>query len=392
MNWTVTLREVEVTPSPAGTLEALTGAGYTPQSAIADLIDNAITAGAREVSLRLDPTGTSSLTVQDDGCGMDEEALIQAMKVGFGHGQTRSAGDLGRFGTGLKAASLYLSRTGRFSVSSAPASGHGTTATLDTARMAEAGKWVIAVQSGVSLAPGTTLRIDAPLLSASPELTSAELQKIAAHLRCTFATHMLGGLQLSVQGTSLRPWPLCSPDMPEVSSLSRVRLDGGRVRITPFILPTHTDDPALEGPLGRRDHAGFHVHRAGRALTLGGWLGLGVGRQHRAASDRVRVLVEIDPELDREWRVNLSKSGCAIPAELKPRLRRVLDDVLDRAGRQRGPRLGERVIPPVPGTLWTGSGTIWREHPLVQQVIADSRAPEGVEQLLAQLEEKHRHG
>ncbi|WP_415813284.1 ATP-binding protein [Deinococcus marmoris] len=384
-------REVEIAPSPAGTLAALTGAGYTVHSAVADLIDNAVSAGAREISLSLDLGGEGTLTLQDDGHGMDGDVLIQAMKIGYMHGEARNARDLGRFGTGLKAASLFLSKSGHFTLGSARPGERGTVATLDTDRMAQTGRWLIGVQDDVDLPVGTTVRIAAPLLALSPELASAEMQKLAAHLRCTFATHLADGLRICVQGNPLRPWSLCSPELPEVSSLSRVRLDDGRVRITPFILPTHTDDPEVEGPLGRRDHAGFHVHRAGRALTLGGWLGLGIGRQHRAASDRVRVLVDISPELDHDWRVNLSKSGCTLPPRLKPRLRDLLDDVLDRAGRQRGPQ-DRGVSPPAPANaLWQGNA-IWRDHPLVQDVMGNSRAPEGVAQLLAQLEEERQHG
>jgi len=386
-------REVEVTPSPAGTLDALTGAGYTVHSAVADLIDNAVGAGARRVSVRLDIAGQGTLTVQDDGRGMDERALIQAMQIGALHGEARAPGDLGRFGTGLKAASLYLSQCGRFTVSSAVPGQVGTTATLDTTRMAVTGRWLIALESGVDVPTGTTVGIDAPLLALRPEQASAALRQLSDHLRCTFAAHIASGLDLSVQGHPLAPWPLCSPGLPGMVSLSRRGLSDRRVRVTPLILPTHTDDPAIEGPLGRRDHAGFHVHRAGRALTLGGWLGLGAGRQHRAASDRVRLLVEITPELDQGWRVNLSKSGCAIPERLRPELRRLLDEVLERAGRQRGSALTRRAPEPAPGQdgLWAGNGTIRRDHRMVQQVMAQSRAPEGVEQLLVRLEEERRH-
>ncbi|GGM02553.1 ATP-binding protein [Deinococcus aerophilus] len=384
-------REVEIAPSPAGTLAALTGAGYTVQSAVADLIDNAISAGAREISLSLDLGGGGTLTLQDDGHGMDGEVLVQAMKIGYMHGEVRNASDLGRFGTGLKAASLYLSQSGQFTLSSARAGGRGTVATLDTERMAQTGRWLIDVQDEVDLLVGTTVRIAAPLLALRPELASAEMRKLSEHLRCTFATYLADGLSICVQGTLLRPWSLCSPELPEVSSLSSVRLDDKRVRITPFILPTYTDDPEVEGPLGRHEHAGFHVHRAGRALTLGGWLGLGIGRRHRAASDRVRVLVDIGPELDRDWRVNLSKSGCAIPPRLKPRLRDILDDVMDRAGRQRGPRERSGDTPTNTGDLWNGKA-IRRDHPLVQDVMGNSRAPGGVEHLLIRLEEERHHG
>nr|WP_237427146.1 ATP-binding protein [Deinococcus xianganensis] len=361
-------------------------------SAVADLVDNAIDAGARHVSIQYDPTAAGTLTIQDDGQGLTEAGLIQAMQIGTRHGTARAAGDLGRFGTGLKAAALYLSRGGRFHVSSAATPGEGAAVRLDTARMQETGRWLISVEAAPHLPTGTTLLIDRPMIATDSETASAALQALAAHLRCVFSTHMVRGLTLSVQGRTLEPWRLCDADLPEMVTLSQRRLGGGRVLITPFILPTHTDDPMIEGPQGRRAHAGFHVHRAGRAITLGGWLGLGVGKQHRKASDRVRLLVEIDPGLDQIWRINLSKSACTVPDALRPTLRKLLDDVLERAGKQRSPRRRAPSRTPSPDDLWVAGNMIRRDHPLVQQVRDHSGAPDALEQLLVRLEQEGRHG
>ncbi|MBB5933758.1 ATP-binding protein [Streptomyces zagrosensis] len=87
-------------------MEALSSQGYGFEVAIADLIDNSIDAGAKDVVVHVLRNGDElvSLLVVDDGRGMDEEALDVAMTVGG----RRDYGDksLGIFGTGLKAASL----------------------------------------------------------------------------------------------------------------------------------------------------------------------------------------------------------------------------------------------------------------------------------------------
>lgn len=87
-------------------MDALTSQGYGFEVAIADLVDNSIDAGARDVVVHFlrDGDHLVSLLVVDDGAGMDESALDVAMTVG---GRRDYAADaLGMFGTGLKSASL----------------------------------------------------------------------------------------------------------------------------------------------------------------------------------------------------------------------------------------------------------------------------------------------
>lgn len=82
--------------------------GYSFESAISDIVDNSVSASARNIWLRfpVDPSDCY-IAICDDGYGMNKEELFDAMKYGSeqkrGH---RAADDLGRFGLGLKAASL----------------------------------------------------------------------------------------------------------------------------------------------------------------------------------------------------------------------------------------------------------------------------------------------
>ncbi|GAA2229038.1 hypothetical protein GCM10010232_14010 [Streptomyces amakusaensis] len=93
-------------PPDARYMEALSSQGYGFEVAIADLVDNSVDAGAKDVVIHFLRDGDQlvSLLVVDDGKGMDEEALDVAMTVG---GRRDYASDaLGMFGTGLKSASL----------------------------------------------------------------------------------------------------------------------------------------------------------------------------------------------------------------------------------------------------------------------------------------------
>src|SRR5688572_7604283 len=95
-------RGVVVPPVAPMLMQSLRSVGYTAPAAIADLIDNSIAAGAVNVAVRFAATSAPFVAVVDDGRGMDEEALISAMRFGSRDPRDgRSGSDLGRFGLGL---------------------------------------------------------------------------------------------------------------------------------------------------------------------------------------------------------------------------------------------------------------------------------------------------
>lgn len=93
-------------------IESMRAYGYTLSTAIADLIDNSIAAEADNVWVHLHWAGADSwISVSDDGQGMDEVALRNAMRLGSQSPLAkRDPDDLGRFGLGLKTASLSQCR------------------------------------------------------------------------------------------------------------------------------------------------------------------------------------------------------------------------------------------------------------------------------------------
>lgn len=93
-------------------LEALRGLGYSTAAALADLIDNSVAARAETVHLRFLWAGlVSTIRILDDGEGMDADELDRAMRLGERSPlETRATHDLGRFGLGLKTASLSQCR------------------------------------------------------------------------------------------------------------------------------------------------------------------------------------------------------------------------------------------------------------------------------------------
>lgn len=105
-------RSRNVPPKASAMIEALRGLGYTSGSALADLIDNSISARATDVAISFFWNGPASrITVLDNGDGMDDTELERAMRLGERSPlDTRIATDLGRFGLGLKTASFSQCR------------------------------------------------------------------------------------------------------------------------------------------------------------------------------------------------------------------------------------------------------------------------------------------
>jgi anti-sigma regulatory factor (Ser/Thr protein kinase) len=106
------IQSTSAEPEASSMIETFRAIGYSIKTAIADIIDNSITAGAKNVWIDYDWKGSSStLSILDDGMGMNNEQLIQAMRPGSKNPlDERSSDDLGRFGLGLKTASFSQSR------------------------------------------------------------------------------------------------------------------------------------------------------------------------------------------------------------------------------------------------------------------------------------------
>ena len=102
----------EAAPIPSALVNSLRAFGYALDTAVADLIDNSITAHARRIDIRFDwNSGAPRISLTDDGDGMPEIELVAALRLGaINPAELRAADDLGRFGLGLKTASFSQAR------------------------------------------------------------------------------------------------------------------------------------------------------------------------------------------------------------------------------------------------------------------------------------------
>lgn len=106
------LKTANATPAAASMVETFRAMGYSLETAMADILDNSISAGANNIWIsRIWKGGQSIITIKDDGIGMNHQELIEAMRPGSQNPlEERSKSDLGRFGLGLKTASFSQCR------------------------------------------------------------------------------------------------------------------------------------------------------------------------------------------------------------------------------------------------------------------------------------------
>lgn len=347
------MQDFEEAPPPADALsESLRGFGYSVETALADIIDNSISARARNVWVDISLSGTNPfIRILDDGDGMTEPVLRDAMRLGSQNPLApRATLDLGRFGLGLKTASFSQARS--LTVASKVTRGKITVRRWDLDFLAESeGAWRLLTgpSEGASahidrldaLAHGTLVlwqkldrvrpRAPSATSSGSSHLLMEQTEK---HLAMVFHRYLEGPrpkLRLHVNGARVAPWdpflsahPACraSPEETIGAGASRVKVKG-------FVLPAkdmigdETDHDRAGGTEGWVTHQGFYVYRNDRLLVAGGWLGLGITRPwvrdetHKLA----RIRIDLPNSADAAWQIDVKKSDASPPENLRARLR-----------------------------------------------------------------------
>jgi len=341
------LQTVEIIPAASALMQSLRGIGYSPETAVADLVDNSIAAGATAVDIDIDwNDGDPLLAILDDGRGLEREDLVTAMCFGgAGPLAERSEDDLGRFGLGLKTASLSQCR--RMTVA-----GRRNSQTValawDVDEVASRRRWDAIVPDTLPRSsltgrleerPNGTLvlweRMDAigGLSGLDKETFFLRVQDIRAHAAMVFHRFLDGDarrLVIRLNGRPVRPWDPFLHSNPATITMhsERLRHAGAAIVITPHVLPhrdrfaNDADHEAAGGPGGWSERQGFYVYRGRRLVVAGGWLGLGGSRAWtREESSRLaRIAIDLPLGVDAEWRIDVRKSLARPPGALRARL------------------------------------------------------------------------
>ncbi len=294
------------------------------------------------------------MMLSDDGTGMTEDALIDAMRFGgFGPYVPRESTDMGRFGLGLKTASLSQCR--RLSVASKKDARISCFCwDLDHIRRSgdawELLEGIPAELSDIDLGleareRGTVVLwdlIDFGHLREQPTLTAflGQIERAEQHLGMVFHRFLRGDarrLRISINGRRIRGWDPFLEEHDATILRPEQFLDSGgeRISVRGFILP-HTDRfanaTAMEqaaGPDGWTAQQGFYVYRQRRLLSAGGWLGLGGSKAwtREEYSRLARIRIDLPNTIDEDWKIDIRKSQAKPPESIRPSLSRIAGDI-----------------------------------------------------------------
>jgi hypothetical protein len=362
------MKKIKAPPGAKRLIESLRNMGYECSTAIADLVDNSLAAGASEVHVEMFAQSggrPAAVVIADNGRGMDREALYEAMR--FGAFQEYSTEDLGKYGLGLKTASLSQCRN--LTVSSKAKATRGTRprryfVRWDLAYVYRTDDWDLLAPSSEELQPwelealthtaaeqnGTVVLwqdLDEvlPLLSA-PDVRQREkflaylMGEVGDHLRMVFHRFMEGSvtgrrkLNLYLSGEKLEPWdPFCRKEKTDELEIINIPLasrhgDGtSSVTISPFILPredefsSHNAWKEASGPRNWNAQQGFYFYRNHRLLQAGGWSNLRAPDEH---TKLLRVAVHFTRDLDQSFAINVTKMRARIPTEIREQVRNAI--------------------------------------------------------------------
>lgn len=337
-------------PEASSMIETFRAIGYSIQAAIADIIDNSISACAKNVWIDFDWKGSDTwLSIKDDGCGMDDKELIQAMRPGSKNPQDeRNEKDLGRFGLGLKTASFSQCR--RLSVLSKAAKKKEAYWTWDLDYVNKTGKWNLLQylppnfeKSLKDRKTGTIVvwnNLDRLVKHFEEEDERAMdkflqvMEEVKKHLAMVFHRFMEAKkLHIYMQDVRIKPWNPFLPDHSATQKLPEDPLHRNRVKIRGYVLPhksrlTVVEFREAEGPKGWNEQQGFYIYRNERLLLAGDWLGMFRKEEHYKLA---RISIDIPNSLDTEWQIDIKKSLARPPLILRDQLKAYANKVRSQA-------------------------------------------------------------
>ncbi len=380
-------QSLTVIPSARRLMESLRDIGYELPAAVADLVDNSLDAEATQVDITIAFKGTRSwLRIADNGRGMTAARLNEAMR--YGTERDYAEAELGKFGLGMKTASLSQCRQLTVATRTNPDRREIEVRRWDIDRVKETDTWELARLSTQECRPhhiaplqdhaGTVVvweLLDRVLAYRLPDGVAAEhgltslAREVEEHLAMVFHRFLSGQarrslpLTITINGNPVPAWDPFARDEPQTCRLDRRTLNlhhEGRshtITVQPYILPNQTQFSttraweAASGPRKWNRQQGFYIYREDRMIQSGGWNRLRTLDEHTKLA---RIAVDIPRAVDTAFEINVSKMRVIIPAELREPLKAIASTVANRAQavyRQRDgqhPRRGSRPTPPVP--------------------------------------------
>ena len=352
------MKVLQQPPQAHSLISATRHIGYSLEAAVADLVDNSIAADAKTVDVDFEDSLNSYIAIIDDGEGMTADELTSAMQYGSADpAQARSEKDLGRYGLGLKTASMSQCR-----VMTVISKKNGEIAArrwdLDYIAKHKDVVWPLIILEkdewkdlpGVEVLKnrksGTVVLWQSIDFGGSyDEMTfDDEMCKMSEHLALVFHRYIYGEegihkIKIRINGNALKPK---DPFLQYVENGKQGHqckatqpLGFGKSRITlqAFTLPHDKElTPEMRDVLGTgkalRRTQGFYIYRNKRLITYGHWFGLKAqGEFFKLA----RVKVDIPNSVDMKWSLDVKKSIAIPPKQIVAHLRAYVDSVVKQS-------------------------------------------------------------
>ena len=397
-----------VSPRADHLMESLRGTGYSLPAAISDLIDNSITAGAKNIWMHFHWSGANSrVSILDDGRGMSEPELVDAMRIGSRSPRDeREADDMGRFGLGLKTASISQAKSltvaTRTTLSQVP-----SIRQWDLDHLASVGEWQLLRPSVEMLGESAAMLNELPHgtvvvwekldrlvgdVGVNDKRARGQfhdsLRAVESHIAMVFHRLMTGRGSVSIWLNDQRivPWDPFLAEEEATQNLGSESLgERGEVEVTAYVMPHHSrltpeQHRVAAGPAGWNAQQGFYVYRNRRLLLPGDWMGLGFQKEEHYKL--VRIQVDLSNSSDDEWDIDVRKSRARPPLRFRDDLLRIARATRRRAVevyRHRGKTIA-RSSRSTPTFVWLRrsrggriSYAVNRDHPLITSAL---NAPE----------------
>jgi hypothetical protein len=361
-------------------MSSLRDIGYDLPSAVADIVDNSIDAGASTIRVDLVDRGVDSyLRVCDDGIGMTWRQLDEAMR--YGSSSTYATDALGHFGLGLKTGSLSQCR--RLTVASrSHRSGRIAVRRWDLDVVSAEDAWVLEIP-GVRERPadlvdpirggcGTVVlweKLDRVLAFRRPtsgnvrRALDALADEIRAHLAMVFHRFISGEssdgrrpIHIVLNGRALVAWDPFARSEPRTRGLAtqEVALDDAcdevALCVTPYLLPSQTEfsspeaHQAAAGPNRWNRQQGFYVYRRERLIQSGGWNRLRTLDEHAKLA---RIAIDLPIGHEHLFGINVAKMSMSLPEAVRPELRAIASGVVQLAQRRYREAQADEALPSV---------------------------------------------
>ncbi|MFC3199885.1 ATP-binding protein [Parapedobacter deserti] len=352
-----------VNPNVGNFIDSLREIGYSPEIAIADLIDNSISAGATSIEIYSVATPTLIFAMLDNGIGMTESELIEAMRLASkSPNEIRDKLDLGRFGLGLKTASF--SQCKKLTVIS-KRNGQLSARQWDLAFIASKNEWLLITPNNLSCAPmfeqfekleSGTLVVWEEIDRISVSNFSEVIDKVRKHTSLVFHKFLEGTgsskkISISLNNNPIKPFNPFNLNHPATQQIApeKINVFGSTVTIQPFILPHHSKLSKQEYDLyateeGYIKSQGFYLYRQNRIIIYGTWWGM-----HKAADAHklVRIKIDIPNSMDTHWGIDVKKSIARPSETIRNDLKRIISLVIEKGTRPysvRGKKIEDKTV------------------------------------------------